>query len=562
MWRVMYRELRALTNDKNLALNPMDLNDLYEEVWNVGALLQTDEWPAVLDDGFRPWPRVKEGTEASWDFYDIHDRNKAADLLILRKYQEREDVDTYTVVLKEIFHLFGQAIHESLTRTMGLYLEATSGVQQNKNKSPWEIAIASRMLCTNNAAESPFGTAKAYLDQYPSMKLNTLAAFAGSICSGTHRPKHGIGKHAKEAGIALTAPEPVKRAVSKLCGVRRRNPGALTVLMRANNVADVVEANLERIQRKAKKMAAKAKAQSKKMNKIDAAIEANLADSNADLNDELESFGRAKTARLKYLQEQFQSRKLLRNGVYLSIPAESPFRAKHKPYPLRMKPLTDSAKKATTTECINYLTKLVRVMITEDQARPLEPGATLANTNILRRLPIVSVVYVNPVSIRLKAEQEARVALLAAPTDNPWLTKLHAEYVGKILYDNGYFCVFDVLYVANKGSKTRYPCWEATTEPGYIEDGQFCVDERHLTTGTDGKKIVLKSSMVGFALAEYSNGDDVDPVRLPFADECLSRCIQRQAREASATANGPPKRRKRAHPSSASATTRRSSRFR
>jgi hypothetical protein len=60
-------------------------------------------------------------------------------------------------------------------------------------------------------------------------------------------------------------------------------------------------------------MAAKAKAQSKKMNKIDAAIEAILADSHADLNDELESFGRAKTARLKYLQEQFQSRKLLRN---------------------------------------------------------------------------------------------------------------------------------------------------------------------------------------------------------------------------------------------------------
>jgi hypothetical protein len=62
--------------------------------------------------------------------------------------------------------------------------------------------------------------------------------------------------------------------------------------------------------------------------------------------------------------------------------------------------------------------------------------------------------------------------------------------------------------------------------------------------------------MVGFALAEYSNGDDVDPVRLPFAEECVSRCIQRQAREASATANAPPKRRKRAHPSSASARTR------
>ena len=201
-------------------------------------------------------------------------------------------------------------------------------------------------------------------------------------------------------------------------------------------------------------------------------------------------------------------------------------------------------------------------MITEDVGRPLQRRAALADTNILRRLPIISEVYVNPVSVRLKAEQEACVALIAAPKDNPWLTNLHREYVGKILYDNGYFRVFDVLYVANKGSKTRFPCWEATTEPGYFEDGQFVVDERHLTTGTDGKKILLKSSMVGFALAEYANGDDVDPVRLPFADECLSRCLQRQARQATATANAPPKRRKRAHPSAASATTRRSSRSR
>jgi hypothetical protein len=156
------------------------------------------------------------------------------------------------------------------------------------------------------------------------MRLSALAVFAGSICSGTHRPKHGIGKHAKEAGIAITAPEPVKTAVSKLCGVRRRNPGTLTVLMRTNNVADEVAANLERKKRKAK-MADKAKAQSKKMNKIDAAIEATLADSHDDLNDELQSFGRAKTARLNYVQEQFKSRKLLQNGLYLSIPADSTF---------------------------------------------------------------------------------------------------------------------------------------------------------------------------------------------------------------------------------------------
>jgi hypothetical protein len=107
------------------------------------CMLQTDDWPTIMDEGFRPWPRVKEGTEESWDFYDIHDRNKAADLSVLRKSIDREDIDNYTVVLKEVFHLFGQAIHESLTRTMGLYLEATSGILQNKNKTHWEKAIAS-----------------------------------------------------------------------------------------------------------------------------------------------------------------------------------------------------------------------------------------------------------------------------------------------------------------------------------------------------------------------------------------------------------------------------------
>jgi hypothetical protein len=99
-------------------------------------------------------------------------------------------------------------------------------------------------------------------------------------------------------------------------------------------------------------------------------------------------------------------------------------------------------------------------------------------------------------------------------------------------------------------------------EPGYLEGRHFVMDDQHLTTGADGKKILLKSSMVGFALAEHSNGDDVGPVRLPFANECLARCLQRQARaaSASATTNPPSKRRKRAYPSSAVATTRRSSR--
>jgi hypothetical protein len=71
MWRVMYRELRALMNDNEISLNPMEINDIYEvtlspnpnpnpnpypypcpnkEVWNVGTLLQSEDSLSVLDD--------------------------------------------------------------------------------------------------------------------------------------------------------------------------------------------------------------------------------------------------------------------------------------------------------------------------------------------------------------------------------------------------------------------------------------------------------------------------------------------------------------------------------
>ena len=76
MWRVVYRELRALTNDAVMNLNPMELNEVYEDVWNVGSLLQSDDALSILQPDYRPWPKVKDGTDASRDFYNVHDRDK------------------------------------------------------------------------------------------------------------------------------------------------------------------------------------------------------------------------------------------------------------------------------------------------------------------------------------------------------------------------------------------------------------------------------------------------------------------------------------------------------
>lgn len=63
MWKVCFKELRALTNTKQLSIsglnvNPMELNDIYEHVWNLGVLLQRNECLSILDQDFRPWPKV------------------------------------------------------------------------------------------------------------------------------------------------------------------------------------------------------------------------------------------------------------------------------------------------------------------------------------------------------------------------------------------------------------------------------------------------------------------------------------------------------------------------
>ena len=81
----------------------------------------------------------------------------------------------------------------------------------------------------------------------------------------------------------------------------------------------------------------------------------------------------------------------------------------------------------------------------------------------------------------------------------------------------------------NKGNN-RYPCWEATSEPVYLNNGDYVVHDRHVTVGPNGTRLTKKSSLTGFALAEYSNGDHADPVSLPFPKECHDRFLQRHAR--------------------------------
>jgi hypothetical protein len=81
----MFHELRAFTNttkisDAGFNVNPLEINDLLDHMWNVAVLLQSDEALSILEDDYRPWPKVREGEAASQRFYHKLERNKEANL--------------------------------------------------------------------------------------------------------------------------------------------------------------------------------------------------------------------------------------------------------------------------------------------------------------------------------------------------------------------------------------------------------------------------------------------------------------------------------------------------
>ena len=82
LWKVCFQELRALTNTKQmndvgLNVNPMELGDIYDHVWNLGVVLQSTGCLQVLQSTYRPWPKVREGEAGSIAFYKVLNRTRS-----------------------------------------------------------------------------------------------------------------------------------------------------------------------------------------------------------------------------------------------------------------------------------------------------------------------------------------------------------------------------------------------------------------------------------------------------------------------------------------------------
>ena len=115
---------------------------------------------SILDDDYRPWPRVRYTEGPSINYYEHLEKNKIAERAELKQFENRADRSVYQPILLDVLRLFGLAIHTSLERTLGKYLKATDGIFRNDLRSDWEVSGVGKLLCTNNAAERLFGVAK------------------------------------------------------------------------------------------------------------------------------------------------------------------------------------------------------------------------------------------------------------------------------------------------------------------------------------------------------------------------------------------------------------------
>jgi hypothetical protein len=188
MWRVVFNELRGLTNSKGLEISPGELSTLYEYLYDVGTMLQTTNCMTVFDEGFRPWPHIYKPRLKSKTFYNRMDANLQEDLNRLRTYQNRADSDTYGNILNEVFGLFGKGILASLEFTMKDYLRQTDGKLSNGKRESWELGAVKGMLSHNNHAERPFAVLRSFAKTYPALSLRNLAWLSHSLVNGTHRP--------------------------------------------------------------------------------------------------------------------------------------------------------------------------------------------------------------------------------------------------------------------------------------------------------------------------------------------------------------------------------------
>ena len=409
------------------------------------------------------------------------------------------------------------------------YLRQTDGTLRNDLREQWENKAVEKMLCHNNHAERPFAVVKEFWRMYPSLSLQNLSWLTHSIVNGTHRCAEVFGHQNKNtpittrlAGIAITADPLLKRAVNKLCCVRHKSKGRVTILAReahkndkeaqvANRKRKSTEKHDAQIQKLARIAGARAKAEE--------TLSTSLCTTVKNLDVQLQARCNNKESRISFLRDQ----------IYARISGEQP-----RLYPnlgLEWRKAGGKIRISAPTKDQSqedYLMKLVQAMIEEDStACGINNGPTSSATqNFIRALPSIAEEYTNPLAIAYKMEYSRTIATLATPLDDPLLVELQEKYCGAILFDNETRASQKLYRIAaiqfvRSFSANRHSCWEATCEPVYRDSssGLFVVPQEHKVNGSN---VLLATALQGYALTEYPDGMEMDGVDLPWVDNYIA----------------------------------------
>ena len=386
--------------------------------------------------------------EESLQFYSKREKNGSVSQKRwgrLRDFRDQSDAEAYTPILKEVLGLFGKGIHESLSRTMGDFLEATNGTQSSSKVDAWVRERCRGMVATNNNAERPFAVVKLFHVMYPSMTLRNMRHLSHSRCNGTYaraseeapKTKKTAGKTvAKPAGAALTADPRLKAAISKVCSVRSGSLGSVTKLTRGQYASDIQESAAHLEQSKKKKLNDRKRTAAKSAQKRDAAHTVVLIETLALVDVEL-SARAGVGAKREFLSQQIDARIVGRATEFEyslgAVPIE--YRSLH----FKKKPIKKSPPSGQNE--VVYMARLVKLMIKDDISNNRYTAGALngaeANTvTYARDLPVISEQHTCDFSKALieKGKQENRDLMVIQ--DDEQLVALDEKYVGKLLYDD------------------------------------------------------------------------------------------------------------------------------
>lgn len=524
IWIQLFDELRALTNSNDVNLNPIELNEIYDKLFDYAQLMQEEGDDEKLLDIFKKDFRLWEKFDKLKDWYAAHDTKKQcpSDRNNDKKYHEevfkavsaiggdyRDDWDRYKPQLISTLRLFWAGLVKSFKFTSSNYLSALDGKYSNKIMQPWQKELAVMLLAHNNNAESPFAVAKWFSKHFPSMNLNTIKSLTMAKKNNTFgRHKEATGKNksnGRKAGAAITAAPEVRDAIMKLTTNKKSE---VSILDEKRKVyAKQLEESDELLEKKkAKQLEDNANKVAKKLTKENSANEVVMVRSVEDMETHLRAIQTCAGNKEKWLTSQVKARLDGHKFIYKTDNFDRKFVKQG------MKIRLNPPEKSNINEKVDHLKQLLKLMIEYDVEHnhySIEANRT-SDISLFRSLPQPPLELSSSIMLGFEREGKERAKELEV-ADDPEFEE-YDKYMGKVFYDsdgvNKFYKVIAIEYDADAGFLAS--SLECDLEGVILESNYVGGSLRDVVIDLKKENYTLTNNMDGYSMDEMIEKAEVE----------------------------------------------------